>query len=232
MRSGLQPRIPSPLPQEESGRAAQPVRVVDAFYQFLPPKSLSFFKRTYSVRSPRPLIPAITVAPAFPRKLPIARIKIPPQQVLVFQDVVFTAYRNTNIDPLDYVPLSPLQNKRLLGFVGYGFTVGDRAFFNANTNVGSLSDSSGVPGSAGGGGEFNQPTLNSVVSGSSAIIPYQGSLAEGTRGFAAYGRPGQTIEASAVFIRLPPFEVERFTVDFSGYLMTEAHFDKVLSKIE
>jgi hypothetical protein len=232
MRSGLQPRIPSPLPQEESGRAAQPVRVVDAFYQFLPPKSLSFFKRTYSVRSPRPLIPAITVAPAFPRKLPIARIKIPPQQVLVFQDVVFTAYRNTNIDPLDYVPLSPLENKRLLGFVGYGFTVGDRAFFNANTNVGSLADSSGVPGSAGGGGEFGQATLNSVISGSSAIIPYQGSLAEGTRGFAAYGRPGQTIEASAVFIRLPPFEVERFTVDFSGYLMTEAHFDKVLSKIE
>lgn len=232
MRSGLQPRIPSPLPQEESGRAAQPVRVVDAFYQFLPPKSLSFFKRTYSVRSPRPLIPAITVAPAFPRKLPIARIKIPSQQVLVFQDVVFTAYRNTNIDPLDYVPLSPLENKRLLGFVGYGFTVGDRAFFNANTNVGSLADSSGVPGSAGGGGEFGQATLNSVISGSSAIIPYQGSLAEGTRGFAAYGRPGQTIEASAVFIRLPPFEVERFTVDFSGYLMTEAHFDKVLSKIE
>ena len=231
MRSGLQPRIPSPLPQEEVGRPAQPVRVVDAFYQFLPPKSLSFFKRTYSVRAPRPLIPSITVAPAFPRKLPIARIKVPSQQVLVFQDVVFTAYRNTNIDPLDYVPLSPLENKRLLGFVGYGFTVGDRSFFNANTNVGSLADSSGVPGSAGGGDIFST-TLNGVVSGSSAIIPYQGSLAEGTRGFAAYGRPGQTIDASAVFIRLPPFEVERFTVDFSGYLLNEAHFDKILSKIE
>jgi hypothetical protein len=231
MRSGLQPRIPSPLPQEEAGRPAQPVRVIDAFYQFLPPKSLSFFKRTYAVRAPRPLIPSITVTPAFPRKLPIARIKVPSQQVLVFQDVVFTAYRNTNIDPLDYVPLSPLENKRLLGFVGYGFTVGDRSFFNANTNVGSLADSSGVPGSAGGGDIFST-TLNGVVSGSSAIIPYQGSLAEGTRGFAAYGRPGQTIEASAVFIRLPPFEVERFTVDFSGYLLTEAHFDKILSKIE
>jgi hypothetical protein len=230
MRSGLQPRIPSPLPQEEAGRPAQPVRVIDAFYQFLPPKSLSFFKRTYSIRAPRPLIPSINVAPAFPRKLPIARIKVPSQQVLVFQDVIFTAYRNTNIDPTDYVPLTPLENKRLLGFVGYTFTVGDRSFFNANTNIGSLSDSSGVPGSGG----FEIPTLSpqSVASGSSAIIPYQGSLAENTRGFAAYGRPGQVIEAGAVFLRLPPFEVERFTVDFGGYLLTEAHFDKILSKIE
>ena len=222
-------RIPSPLPQEEAHKKIQPVSVINAFYQFLPTQSLSFWKRSYFIRVPRPLIASVLgSSPSFPRVLPIARIAVPKQRVLVFQDVVFTAYKNTNIDPLDYVPLSPLENKRLFGFVGYNFTVGGRSFFDANTNIGSNTSTSGVPGS---GGDIPTGGGNLVTGGSSALIPYQGSMADGTKGFSAYGRPAQVMEAAAVLLRVPPFEIERFTVDISGYTLNETVFDEVTKAI-
>jgi len=229
MSSSLTAKIPSRLPQENPGGSKVPVNVIGGFYQFLPPKSLSFFKRTYAARAPRPIITSASFGPNFPRIIPIARIEVPKQQVFVVQDVVFTAYRNSNIDPGDYAPLTPLENRRLLSFVGYSFTIGGRSFFDANSNIGNLSGGSGAPSAA----PFNFPsaTPNNVVSASSALIPYQGSLSEGTRGFSAYGRPQQVIEAGAVYLRPPPFEVERFSVDFSGYLLNETHFDSILGTI-
>jgi hypothetical protein len=228
-RQNLAPRVLSPLPQEGARHAVQAVNIVDAFYQFLPPKSLTFFKRSYAAFMPCPLIPAFANAtPAFPRIVPMSRITLPQQRVLVFQDVVFTAYRSTNIDPSDYAPLTPFENKRLLGFVGYNLTIGGRGIMDANTNIGSYAASTGSAGS-GSVPEFpipGAPALSS--SASSTSLPYQGSLADGTRGFAAYGMPGQVIEASAVLLRLPPFEISRFTVDISGYLLNETHYNRIL----
>jgi len=228
-RNNLSHRALSPLPQESPRRGAQPVSVVDAFYQFLPPKSLSFWKRTYSSRAPRPLIASVGVTPVFPRTLPLTRILVLKQQVLVFQDVVFTAYRASNIDPNDYTPLTPFENKRLLGFVGYSFNVGGRSFVDANTNVGSFAASGGA---AGGGGDIQAPgPANPISSASSTYLPYQGSLAEGTHGFAAYGMPGAVIEAAAVFLSPPPFEIGRFTVDMSGYYLNETHYNELMGNI-
>jgi len=228
-RSTLTARIPSPLPQEAPRSKVQPVSVVNAFYQFLPPKSLSFFKRSYFSKAPRPLIASAGISPVFPRILPLARIKMPTQQVLVFQDIVFTAYRASNIDPNDYTPLTPFENKRLLGFVGYSFTIGGRSVADANTNVGSFASSGGA---AGGGGDIPVPSpANPVSSATSTYLPYQGSIAEGTHGFAAYGMPGQVIEAAAVFLSPPPFEIGRFTVDISGYLLNETHYNELLGNL-
>lgn len=218
-------RLPSPLPQEEVRRNVQAVSISNAFYQFLPPTNLKFLKRSYFVRVPRPLIPAITAAPIFPRILPLMRIAVPQQQVLVIQDVVFTAYRNTNIDPLDYVALSPLENKRLFGFVGYNFSIGDRGLMDANTNIGSNTSTSGAPGS---GGDIPTGAGSLVTGGSSALYPYQGSVADNTRGFSAYAMPQQIMAAAAVLLRPPPFELERFTIDLSGYLLNETDFNRLI----
>lgn len=231
-RPNLSPRIPSPLPQEGARHPAQAVNIVDAFYQFLPPKSLTFFKRSYAGFMPRPLIASFGGAtPAFPRIVPLARILTPAQRVLVFQDVVFTAYRSTNVDPSDYTPLTPFENKRLLGFVGYNLSIGGRGIMDANTNIGSYAASSGSAGS-GSVPEFPVPGAAALASSSSSTaLPYQGSLADGTRGFAAYGMPGQSIDASAVLLRLPPFEISRFTVDISGYLLNETHYNKLMENM-
>jgi hypothetical protein len=206
-------------------RNVQAVSISNAFYQFLPPTNLKFLKRSYFVRVPRPLIPAITAAPIFPRILPLMRIAVPQQQVLVIQDVVFTAYRNTNIDPLDYVALSPLENKRLFGFVGYNFSIGDRGLMDANTNIGSNTSTSGAPGS---GGDIPTGAGSLVTGGSSALYPYQGSVADNTRGFSAYAMPQQIMAAAAVLLRPPPFELERFTIDLSGYLLNETDFNRLI----
>lgn len=220
-------RYPSPLPQEEARRQSQAVRVTDAFYQFLPPKSLTFFKRSYLVAVPRPLIPSATGnSPAFPRILPIAKIQVPVQRVLVFQNVVFTAYRNSNIDPNDYVSLTPFENKRLLGYVGYNFMVGGRSFFDANTGGIAGGTNTGAPS---GGQGFPSSAL--VSNASSALFPYQGSLADGLGGFAAYGMPGAVMEANAVLLRVPPFELERVTVDISGYLLNETQYNRLMENM-
>jgi len=229
MNSNLSAKLPSPLPQENVGQKVQPVSVVNGFYQFLPPNALAFFKRSYAIRPPRPLIPSVFQAPSFPRVLPIAKIEVPKQRVLIFQDIVFTAYRLSNIDPTDYVPLSPLENKRLLGFVGYSFTIGDRGIFDGNTNIGSAANS-GVPTST-SGGDIPSTSGFGSTSGNSSLVPYQGSLAEGNRGFAAYGRPQQVLAAAAVFLRPPPFEVARFTVDIAGYTLNETHFDSLMKNL-
>ena len=226
MKSNLSGKLPSPLPQESYRPKIQPVNLVNGFFQFLPPKSLPFFRRSYAIRPSRPLIPALAIPPSFPRVLPIAQIQVPRQQVLVLQDVVFTAFRLSNVDPTDYTPLTPLENKRLLGFVGYSFSIGGRSLVDGNTNIGSAANS-GVP-TSGGGGEI--PTVGGVgaTSANSALITYQGSMAEGNRGFAGYGRPNQTMIAAAVFLRPPPFEVARFTVDIAGYTLNETHFDSLM----
>lgn len=218
---GPVPVLPSPLPQEERVNPVTPVKVTGAFFQELPPNQLTYYKRIFVAQMPKPLIP-VKGANSYPYKLTIVNLKMVERQVLVIKDVSFTAYRTSQIDPSDIIPLSPLENKRLMNAVGYSFAVDGRGFLDYSSNILTPTATAGNPTTKG------NPASGSGGSPPGGLIPFQGSIREGIPQFASYARPGVIVTADVWLVRPPPIELAQFTVDISGYYMGETYFDSIV----
>jgi hypothetical protein len=212
-----QSQLPQQLPQEEIGKKAQLVRVSDAFFQFLPSQQLTFFQRPYFARYPIPLV--IVGSPPYPRPVPLCRIKAPAQQGVVVQHTAFKVYEHTGIDPEDVVEVDPT---RLVTVFGFQFAIGNRGTTDLNTNVTARGDIINY------GGDI--PIGFAPTPGQGSFYPFGGAQQKSLNNWAAYARPNQTIEATVVVLRPPPFDVRLFSFELGGFLLPEFALDTMLER--
>lgn len=219
-RGNTAPRIGSPLPQQGAGGGATPVRLVGGFFSQLPTKSRLFFQRAFFASYPRPIQVAGT--PPFPRAVPIARIQVPGDQVIVFRDVRFQAYMHSGGDVEDIVQVP---ESRVATYIGYQFSLGNQGLTDFGTNL----PTSGVP-------VVLTPTQGGAtapISGQGKTYPFSGSITPRVPGeqFAAYGRPGDLVQAEAVVLRPPNFDTRLFSVEMDGWIVNSMEMDKILDSL-
>lgn len=210
----------SPLPQEEAGGGARPVRLTHAFTQFLPPRSFIFFQRAYFRSYPRPLQQGSR--PPFPVPIQVARIQVPQQQCLVFQKSVWKVYEASGIGIDDIVEV---EQGRSTGVFGFSTQIGNRGLLDFSTNITANGDAV----------EWNPaqqlgPTQPPQV-GAGRIYPFTGDSQAGLQNFAFYATPGEEINLTAWVMRAPPFDTRQFSVEITGYLVGWVQMQKILDSM-
>jgi len=210
----------SPLPQEEVPGQATPVTVQDAYFQFLPSQQLTFFQRAYFANYPIPV--AVQGPPPYPRAIQLARISAPAEQAVVLQNSNFKVYEHTGIDPKDVIEVPP---SRLVTVFGFQLKVGGRGTTDFNTNLTTTGEP--VVTNAGKGPQ----TVFPPTPGQGSFYPFAGPSQLGLQSFAAYVRPGQTIEAVVIALRAPPFETKLLSVEIGGFLVPEFQLDRILNRL-
>ena len=193
------------------------VRVLDAYFQFLPSQQLTFFQRPFFAQYPIPV--ALGGTPPYPRPINLLRLVAPKEACIVLQNSVFKVYEHSGIDPQDIVEVDPT---RLVTVFGFQLKVGGRGTLDYQTNLtvkgAVILTPQGFPASppTPGGGSF---------------YPFGGDSQVGLRNFASYVRPGQTIEANAIALRAPPFETKLLSVEINGFVVPEFQLDRILNRL-
>lgn len=210
----------SPLPQEGPRVVAQSVRLTQGFFASLPPNAVAYFDRQYVSDYPRPI--QVGAGNAYPRLVSILELKVPENQVIVVRDGVFTSYQQNGLGIEDTVPID---NRRLLSFVGFSFDISNKGLTDSQNNLygsGGLLARQAVA--------LGQGALSAAAQVPSTVKPYGGSIISGPAAtFALYAMPQQVIRAAAWIVRPPPFEVRRFSFDLSGFSMTKVGFERIKS---
>jgi len=217
-RGQVQTLTGSPLPQGEPGRGAPPVRLTQAFTQFLPPRSYTFFQRAYFARYPRPA--QAGTQPPWPFPVQLARIEVPAQQALVVQQTNFQVYEHTGIGPDDVVEVDP---GRVITVFGFSTEIGNRGMTDFSTNVQARGDVV----------QFNNNTPAGFppTPGQGKIYPFAGNAQDGLNGFAYYGQPGDLVACTAWILRRPPYDTRLFSVRITGYLVGWNVLQGILDKL-
>lgn len=210
----------SPLPQGEASGGSKPVRLTHAFTQLLPPRSFQFFQRAYFRNYPRPLQQGSK--PPFPVPINIARIEVPPNQALVFQSSVYRVYEASGIGIDDVVEV---EDGRTVGVFGFSTQIGNRGLIDFSTNVTANGDPV-VWNPAQQLGATQPPQV-----GAGRIYPFTGKSQGDLQNFAFYAQSGEGIDLTAWVMRAPPFDTRKFSVEVSGYLVGQAHLQKILDML-
>jgi hypothetical protein len=213
----LNSQAASPLPQDEVVPVVENVRVLDAYFQFLPSQQLTFFQRPFLAKYPIPLAQA--GAPPYPRNIPLLRLVAPQEACIVLKNSVFKVYEHTGIDPNDVVEVDPT---RLTTVFGFQLKVGGRGTLDFMTNLTSKGD----PVVTAQGFQTFPPSP-----GQGSFYPFGGDSQVGLQNFASYVRPGQTIEAAVIALRAPPFETKLLSVEINGFLIPEFQLDRILTRM-
>jgi hypothetical protein len=223
-RGNTSPTQRSPLPQGYPRPSKTPVavRIVNGFTFSLPGRTRLFFQRQFFSTYPRPIQAA--GLPPFPRDVPIATIQAPTHQGIILREVKFSAYQHSGIGIEDIVAVPESRSKTYLGFK---FNLGNRGLTDFQTNL----PGTGVP----------IDLVNPQTAGGTAPRAGQGSIHQGTgsitprmpnENFAAYAQPGDTIQATAVVLRPPSFDLRLFEVEISGWLANETEMDKIIDHLK
>ena len=207
----------SPLPQEERGVHAAPVRIQDAFTQFLPARDLLFFQRVYFAPYPRPF--QVAGPPNFPVALPLAEIEAPANQVIVIQHVSFRVFMHSGIGVNDIIQVPP---SRVTTYFGFQFQIGNRGLTDYSSNI----NARGQPVNLGG----NAGTSLPPQPGQSSYYPFAGASFP-LNNFASYARPRSLISAKILVLQRPEYDTRLFSVEMGGYLLGEGSFDHVMEKL-
>jgi len=216
------PRTASPLPQGYAGDHVTPARVVHGFSAELPGRTRLFFQRQFFANYPRPIQQG--GATPFPRTVNIATIEAPTHQAIVIRKVTFAAMQHSGIGIED---LAEVPRGRAIGTLGFRFNVGNRGLTDFATNL----PGRGIPviySTVTQTGIATQP-----VSGQGNTFQGVGDATPPASGenFAAYARPGDIIQASAVVFRPPSFDLRLFEVQISGWLADEYEVDKIVDRL-
>lgn len=209
----------SPLPQEEAGGGAKPVRLTSGFTQFLPPRSFVFFQRVYLRDYPRPL--QVGGLPPYPTPIPIASIQVPNHQGLIIKSTAFKVFEASGVGVNDSVEV---ENGRATTVFGFQTAVGNRGLTDFSTNV--TTGAQGFLFSS----NLQTPTQAPQV-GAGRIYPFTGPSQAGLENFAFYGQPNEQIDLTAFVLQAPPFDTRRFSVELTGYLVGWVQMQKILDRL-
>jgi hypothetical protein len=214
----LNGQVGSPLPQEEVALPVDSVRVVDAYFQFLPSQQLTFFQRPFFANYPIPL--ALAGMPPYPRPISLLKLQAPKEACIVLQSSVFKVFEHSGIDPKDIVEVDP---SRVTTVFGFQLKIGGRGSLDYMTNLTTKGDPIIL--------QNNPVPTYAPNPGQGTYYPFAGASQVGLQNFATYVRPGQTIEAAAIALRAPPFETKLLSVEINGFLVPEFQLDRILRRM-
>lgn len=169
--------------------------------------------------APYPAAVQVGGGPPFPVPIPIAQIQAPLRQVIVLQQANFKVYQAVPIGLNNIVEVEP---SRTATYFGFTLQLGNRGLTDYNSNI----NGRGAPVNFGG----NAGTSLPPQPGSSSFYPFSGP-AFPIQNFAAYARPSDLISAVAIVLQAPQYETRLFSVELGGYLLEEAHFDRILQRM-
>jgi hypothetical protein len=211
---------PAPLPQGEVGRPVVDTQLVNAFWQFLPAKSTTFWARAYFRNYPKPLF--VGNLPPFPVPLPVVKLVVPQNQAFILKSFDFTVYQQSGIGVEDLVAVPP---SRVASYFGFEIKIGNRSPYDFNTNVtarGQVIDYK--PAQAG-------YTAAPPIPGQGTAYPFSGPNQPLGENFAAYAVSGALIEANVFVLREPEFDVRMLSVAMAGYNLNQRLLQTILSRI-
>ncbi len=216
----MQDLPPAPLPQDEPSKGAQPVRVVDGFWQTMPAASTVFLSRVYFKTFPRPLF--VGKLPPYPVPLPLVKLVVPRDQVFILKHISFKVYQQSGIgtDDIVEVPAS-----RVTSYFGFEVKVGNRSPYNFSTNIsarGQIIDFK--PGNAG-------YAVSPPVPGAGTLYPFSGENQPVGDNFATYAQSGSAIELTAYAMREPEFDARLISAKLDGYDMDRRKFDSIIGRL-
>lgn len=216
-RGAMFDTAPSPLPQEAASAPVVTTRLVNAFWQFLPGKSTTFWSRVYFRQYPKPLF--IGLNQPYPSKIPIAALKVPQQQALIIKDIEFYAFQKTGAGST--VALSPSE---VTSYLSFSIKIGNKSPFDFQTNTvirnapSNLNNPNGI---------LTQGSLP----GQGTAYPFSGPQQPIGENFATYAVADETIELEAYVLRPLPYEMEMVGAKVAGYNLNQRLLDTILSRI-
>jgi hypothetical protein len=222
MRRGVMQDLPSaPLPQgEPAGPRVVTTQLVNAFWQFLPAKSTTFWARSYFRNYPKPLF--IGNLPPFPVPLPIIKLVVPQNQAFVLRSFDFAVYEQSGIGTEDLIAVPP---SRVASYFGFEVKVANRSPYDFNTNVTARGQIINYnPAEA---GSRSAPP----VPGQGTAFPFSGPNQPLGENFATYVMSGGLIEMTVYVLREPVFDARMLSVTFGGYNVNERLLQSILSCI-
>jgi hypothetical protein len=208
---------PSPLPQNETGRPVVTTQLVNAFWQFLPAKSTTFWSRIYFSQFPRPLF--IGKYPPYPATIPIAKLQVPRNQGLIIKDIDFTVYQKTGVDTT--IALSPSE---VASYLSFSTKIGNKSPFDFQTNTVIRNAPTNVVNP-------NGILSSAALPSQGTSFPFSGPQQPPGENFAAYADAGETIDLVAYVLREPPFDVQMVSAKVAGYNINQNLLQTILSRI-
>lgn len=209
---------PSPLPQGETGRPVSSTQIVNAFWQFLPSKSTTFYSRVYFREYPRPLF--IGLAQPYPATIPVAAITVPKNQSLIIKEIEFTAFQSTGVGSISAIPAADVAS-----YLAFSTKIGNRSPFDFQTNTAIRN------------APVNYQNANSTIlfttplPSQSTSSPFSGPQQPVGENFASYAVAGETIELVAYVLREPPFDVSMISAKIAGYNLNQNLLQSILARI-